>query len=270
MTRKGPGGGPMGEPALRVLVVDDEPLARERLRTLLAGDPEIEIVGECDDGRSAVGAVRELAPDLVFLDVQMPLLDGFEVLSEVGVDAMPPVIFVTAYDEYAIRAFEVHALDYLLKPFDRPRFERALERAKEHLARAGRGAALTGQLRALLAEVRHGRDTANEVDRLVIRSRGRITIVRTGELDWIEAAGNDARLHAGEETHLMRETMADLADRLPSAEFVRVSRSAIVRIDRIRELKRLSHGEYTIVLREGTQVKSSRGYADRLEELLEG
>lgn len=259
----------MSERPLRALVVDDEPLGRERLRTLLADDPEVEIVGECADGGSAVEAVRDLVPDLVFLDVQMPLLDGFDVVKEVGAEAMPPVIFVTAYDEYAIKAFEVHALDYLLKPFDRQRFERALERAKQHLALQGKGGALAGQLRALLAEVRSGRDKADGVDRLVIRSRGRITIVPTRELDWIEAAGNYARLHAGEETHLMRETMTGLADQLPATEFARVSRSAIVRIDRIRELKRRSHGEYTIVLRDGTRVKSSRGYTDRLEELLE-
>lgn len=259
----------MTEIPIRALVVDDEPLGRERLRTLLADDPEIEIVGECADGRSAVEAVRDLGPDLVFLDVQMPLLDGFDVVEEVGAEAMPPVIFVTAYDEYAIKAFEVHALDYLLKPFDRERFERALERAKQHLALKEKGGALAGQLRALLAEVRSGRETADDVDRLVIRSRGRITIVPTRELDWVEAAGNYARLHAGEETHLMRETMTGLADQLPATEFARVSRSAIVRLDQIRELKRRPHGEYTIVLRDGTRVKSSRGYADRLEELLD-
>jgi len=260
----------MTDSRLRVLVVDDEPLARERLRTLLAEDPEIEIVGECADGRATVEAVRGLAPDLVFLDVQMPLLDGFDVVTEIGVDAMPPVIFVTAFDEYAIRAFDVHAHDYLLKPFDRARFERALKRAKEQLAVGGRGAALAGQLRALLDAVRSGRDTANQDDRLVVRSRGRITFVFTRELDWIEAAGNYARLHVGEETHLMRETMTGLADRLPADEFARVSRSTIVRVDRIRELKLLSHGEYTLVLRDGTRLKSSRGYADRLEKLLSG
>lgn len=260
----------MSESSLRVLVVDDEPLARERLRSLLAADPEVEFVGERADGRAAVEAVRELAPDLVFLDVQMPLLDGFGVVSSIGADAMPLVIFVTAYDEYAIRAFEVHALDYLLKPFDRPRFEQALERAKEQLVVGEHGGALAAQLRALLAEARFSRDGRNEADRLVVRSRGRITFVLVRELDWIEAAGNYARLHVGEETHLMRETMAGLADRLPDAEFVRVSRSAIIRVDRIRELKRLSHGEYAIVLGDGTQVKSSRGYADRLEQLLEG
>lgn len=260
----------MADRPLRALVVDDEPLARERLRTLLAEDREIDVVGECSDGGSAVEALRALEPDLVFLDVQMPLLDGFDVVREVGADAMPPVIFVTAYDEYAIRAFDVHALDYLLKPFDRSRFERALERAKRHLATGGEGAAIAGQLRALLAEVRSGRAAADEVDRLVIRSSGRITIIPADELDWVEAAGNYARLHAGDETHLMRETMTRLANRLPATHFVRVSRSAIVRVDRIRELKRLSHGEYTIVLRDGTRVKSSRGYADALEGLLGG
>ncbi|MGD8495731.1 MAG: LytTR family DNA-binding domain-containing protein [Gemmatimonadales bacterium] len=259
----------MTDPALRVLVVDDEPLARERLRSLLAADPKVELVGECADGRGAVEAIVELAPDLVFLDVQMPLLDGFGVVNEIGVDAMPAVIFVTAYDEYAIQAFEVHALDYLLKPFDRSRFERALERAKEQLV-GERGEKLADQLRALLAEAQSTRDAAKATDRLVIRSRGRITFVPLRELDWVEAAGNYARLHAGDETHLMRETMTGLADRLPEGEFVRVSRSAIVRIDRIRKLVRQAHGEYEIVLGDGRRVRSSRGYADRLEELLEG
>lgn len=258
----------MAEPALRVLVVDDEPLARERLRTLLDADPEVEIVGEAADGRGAVEAVRELAPDLVFLDVQMPLLDGFDVVDAVGAAAMPLVVFVTAYDEYAIRAFDVHALDYLLKPFDRPRFEQALERAKQQLATGGRGETLAGQLRALLADARSASGAVDETDRLVVRSHGRITFVPVRELDWIEAAGNYARLHAGQQTHLMRETMTGLAGRLPDGEFIRISRSAIVRVDRIRELKRLTHGEYEIVLGDDTRVKSSRGYSDRLEELL--
>ncbi|MFW6084871.1 MAG: LytR/AlgR family response regulator transcription factor [Gemmatimonadota bacterium] len=253
----------------RVLIVDDEPLARERLRTLLADDPEVEVAGECGDGASAVDAVRESRPDLVLLDVQMPELDGFEVVAEVGAEAMPPVIFVTAYDEYAIRAFDVHALDYLLKPFERERFERALRRAKAHLAR-GNERALTNRLRKLLAEVRPGERTEDEIDRLVIRSRGRVTIVPLEEVEWIAAAGNYVRLHLDEGSHLMRETMERMTERLPPDEFLRVSRSAIVRIARIRELKRLSHGEYTIVLRDGTEVKSSRSYSDDIEGLLGG
>lgn len=258
-----------GDGRIRALVVDDEPLARERLRTLLAADPDVEVAGECADGRSAVEAVRELQPDLVFLDVQMPEMDGFEVVTEVGAESMPPVVFVTAYDEYAIRAFDVHAVDYLLKPFERARFERALDRAKEQLAgRPGSERRLADQLRSLLAELRPESDEGKGVDRLVIRSRGRITIVRPGEVEWVEAAGNYVRLHVAEGSHLMRETMERMTERL-GGEFIRVSRSAIVRIDGIRELKRLSHGEYTIVLRDGTKVKSSRTYAGGLEKLLE-
>lgn len=255
---------------LRALIVDDEPLARERLRTLLADDPGVTIVGECADGASAVEAVRELTPDLVFLDVQMPELDGFEVLDRVGASRMPAVIFVTAYDEYAIRAFDVHALDYLLKPFERARFERALRRAREHLARGG-AETLTHRLRALLEELTPARsiEEAREAqDRLVVKSRGRIAIVRPEELEWVEAAGNYVRLHVANESHLMRETMTRMAERLPTGEFLRVSRSAIVRVDHIKALKRRDHGEYTIVLRDGTKVKSSRSYADELNELL--
>lgn len=255
----------MGDRKLRTLIVDDEPLARERLRTLLADDPEVEVVGECADGRGAVRAMRELAPALVFLDVQMPVLDGFEVVTEIGVERMPAVIFVTAYDEYAIRAFDVHALDYLLKPFERSRFDRAVARAKEQLA-DGTEQGLARQLRALLKEVGPARDGA---DRLVIKSRGRITFVRPEEVAWIEAAGNYVRLHVKDGSHLMRETMTKVLERLPSGEFLRVSRSAIVRLDRIRELRPRQHGEYVILLRDGTSVKSSRGYADSLQSVLE-
>lgn len=254
---------------LRVLIVDDEPLARERLRSLLANDPEVQIAGECGDGRSAVDAVRDLNPDLVLLDVQMPELDGFEVVAEVGVDAMPPVVFVTAYDEYAIRAFDVHALDYLLKPFERDRFERALDRAKQR-ATPEKDRRLTEKLRALLTELQPARDAGLEADRLVIRSRGRITIVRPAEVEWIEAAGNYVRLHLADDAHLMRETMAGMTERLPPGEFLRVSRSAIVRVEGIDELRHRSHGEYTIVLRDGTKVKSSRSYTDDIEALLAG
>jgi len=256
-----------GARRLRVLIVDDEPLARERLRTLLADDPDVEIAAECGDGSGAVDAVRELNPDLVFLDIQMPELDGFEVVSEVGAERMPPVVFVTAYDEYAIRAFDVHALDYLLKPFERERFERALERAKEEVAR-GNERRQTEQLRGLLAEIGRADEADAGAGRFVIRSRGRITIVRPDELDWIESAGNYVRLHTPDGSHLMRQTMRRMADRLPAREFIRVSRSAIVRVDRIHELMCLAHGEYEIVLQDGTKVKSSRSYIDEINALL--
>lgn len=253
----------MDRQKLRALIVDDEPLARERLRTLLEEDPEVEIAGECADGRSAVEAVLSLGPDLVFLDVQMAELDGFGVVAEVGAARMPPVIFVTAFDEYAIRAFDVHALDYLLKPFDRARFLRALSRAKKELADPN--APLREQLKALLEDVR---PELRRADPLVIKSRGRITFLRLGDVDWIEAAGNYVRIHAGQDSHLMRETMARMVERLPPEEFVRVSRSAIVRIDRIKELRPLLHGDSMIVLRDGTKVRSSRSYSDRLAEVL--
>jgi len=253
----------MGETRLRTLIVDDEPLARERLRTLLQAEDGVEIVGECSDGASAVRAVRERAPDLVFLDVQMPLLDGFEVVAEIGTERMPPVIFVTAYDEYAIRAFDVHALDYLLKPFERARFHTALARAKERVA--GKGEPLTDRLRRLMEQV--GVES-REGERLVIRSRGRITFVRMADVLWFEASGNYVRIHTSDGSHLMRTTMQDLADRLRSGEFMRVSRSAIVRVDGIRELRPWGHGEYVIVLGDDTKVKSGRSYSDGLAGLV--
>src|SRR5262245_7487579 len=217
---------------IRTLIVDDEPLGRERLRTLLENDPDIELVGECGDGAEAVATLREQECDLVFLDVQMPELDGIEVVDQIGPERMPAVIFVTAYDRYALRAFEVHALDYLLKPFDRERFERALERAKLHIQRAKTSEAQQ-QLLALLEEVKPGR---KPLDRVVLRSSGRVFFLRVEEIDWIEAAGNYLRLHAGTETHLLRETMNAFEERLDPKQFLRIHRSMIVNCERIQEL----------------------------------
>ncbi|HKB41991.1 MAG TPA: LytTR family DNA-binding domain-containing protein [Gemmataceae bacterium] len=249
---------------IRTLIVDDEPLCRERLRTLLADDPDFTIVGECGDGAEAVATLRETPCDLVFLDVQMPVMDGLEVVEAIGPERMPTVIFVTAYDRYALRAFEVQALDYLLKPFDRERFEKALGRAKAHVQR-DQSAEASRQLLALLGDTRPGR---KHLERLVIKSGGRIFFLKMEEIDWIEAAGNYLRLHVGTETHLLRETMNALEGRIDPERFLRIHRSTIVNIERIREIQPLFHGDYVVLLRDGTELTLSRTYRQRLQEVL--
>ena len=246
----------------RVIIADDEPLARERLRTLLAGEPWIEIVGECHDGPSAVEAIQTLAPDLVFLDVQMPGATGFDVIQAIGPDQMPCVIFVTAYDRYALKAFDVHALDYLLKPFDRGRFQQALARARQQLDRQS-----SGDLeRRLLQLVQDLRSPHHRLERFVVKSGGRVFFVRSDEIDWIEAAGNYVKLHVGSEAHLFRETMNTLESQLDPDLFFRVHRSHIVNIERVRELQPWFNGEYVVFLRDGTRLTLSRGYREKLQE----
>lgn len=257
---------------IRTLVVDDEPLAREGLRVLLERDEEVELVGECAQGREAVEAIRDLEPELVFLDVQMPEMDGFGVLAELEPDEMPAVVFVTAYDEYALRAFDVHALDYLLKPFDDDRFEAALKRAKAELERR-EDAALGEKLAALLedhtGERPAGASTRSERDdRLMIRSSGRVQFVNVGEVDWVEAAGDYVRLHVGERSHLLRETMKNMEDRLDAEQFVRVHRSTLVKLDYVKEVVSSDAGSYEIVLEDGTRRSLSRSGRRRLEEVL--
>jgi len=251
--------------SLRVLIVDDEPLAREKLRTLLANEADIEVLGECPDGARALEAIEAHAPDLVFLDVQMPEVDGFAVLDAIDPERMPAVVFVTAYDQYALKAFEVHALDYLLKPFDRGRFHSALDRARSEIARRADAAAAQRRLHALLDGLGRRRH-----DRLIVRESGRVYFVRADEIDWIESAGNYARIHVGGRSHLLRETMKALADRLDPAEFVRIHRGTIVRIDRIRRLESGPHGEYVVVLADATQLTSSRSYSEELQRLITG
>jgi len=249
---------------IRTLIVDDEPLARQRLRKLLEADPDIAIVGECGDGQQALADLRDLRPDLVFLDVQMPVLDGFGVLDELAGTPLPVVIFVTAHDRYALKAFDVHALDYLLKPFDKDRFSTALERAKAQL-RQGSAAALEQRLQELLQTVegrRHG------AERLMVKSGGRIYFVRIADIDWIEAAGNYVRLHVGKEDHLLRESLTALENRLDAGLFVRVHRSTIVNLDRIREIQPAFHGDYVIILRDGKELALSRSCRDKLEDSL--
>jgi two-component system LytT family response regulator len=243
---------------IRTLIVDDERHARQKVRALLSAAPDVEIIGECADGDDAVETILAEKPDLVFLDVQMPGRDGFDVLRAIG-DAARHVVFVTAHDQYAVKAFEVQALDYLLKPFDRPRMELALERVR---ARMRDGDELQAQFRALVEQVRPQGET---LDRIMIKSAGRITFLRVDEIDWIEAADNYVRLHAGRETHLIRETMNHLETKLDRKRFVRVHRSAIVNIDSIQEIRSLFHGDHNILLRTGADIPLGRSYRDRLE-----
>jgi two-component system LytT family response regulator len=249
---------------IRTLIVDDEPLARQRVRTLLEADPDIAVVGECADGRQAVAELRSLRPDLVFLDVQMPVLDGFGVLEALAGGPVPVVIFITAHDRYALKAFEVHALDYLLKPFDRDRFSAALERAKARV-RQGTTAALDERLLELLESVQGRRPMP---ERLVVKSAGRVYFVRLEEVDWIEAAGNYVRLHVGREDHLLRESLSGLESRLDPRRFVRIHRSTIVSLEHIREIQPGFHGDHVIILRDGTELALSRSCREKLEASL--
>jgi two-component system LytT family response regulator len=250
---------------IRTLIADDEPLARERIKRLLGSEPEIEIIGECADGRAAILAIEQLKPDLLFLDIQMPEVDGFGVIKAIGPEDMPAVIFVTAYDTYALRAFDVHALDYLLKPYNRQRFRKAVERARAHL-QSERGEGLDQRLVSLLDYLKVGQ---KPLERLVVKSVGRVFFLRTKEIDWIEAAGNYVRIHVGGEAHLLREAMNVLEARLDPDKFLRIHRSTIVNIERIKELQPLFSGDYSVVLRDGTQLTLSRSYRENLLELRE-
>ncbi len=249
---------------MRTLVVDDEPIARERVMSLLQHEEDVEIVGECSDGAQAIAAIQQQTPDLVFLDVQMPGVDGFGVISAIGAERMPIVIFVTAYDEYALKAFEVHALDYLLKPFGKDRFQETLKHARASLER--RRAGDLG--RRLLALVNDIKPEPPKFDRLVVKSGGRVFFLRSEDIDWIEAAGNYVRLHLGEESHLFRETMNRMESRLDRRRFARIHRSRIVNTERIKELQPWFNGEYVVMLRNGTRLPLSRGYRDKLQEQL--
>jgi two-component system, LytTR family, response regulator len=253
----------MESPLIRVLLVDDESLAREMLREMLQDDPQVIIVGESCNGREALEAIRTHAPDLIFLDVQMPELGGFEVLEALGRD-IPRVIFVTAYDQYAVRAFEVHALDYLLKPFDQERFDISWQRARAQILR-DRDGGTDQRILALLEEMKAGK---KYLERLVIKASGRIYFLETAEIDWIEAEGNYVSVHSAKKSHLLRETISSLESQLDPKKFLRIHRSSIVRIDRIQELQPWFHGEYRIILQNGTQLTLSRNYRDKLQEAL--
>jgi len=259
----------MSEP-MRVLVADDEPLARRRvLRLLREHDDEVDVVAVCESGTQAVEAIRETRPDLVFLDVQMPEMDGFEVLESLGGE-LPAVIFVTAHDRYAVRAFEVHALDYLLKPFDAERFHRAVEHGRARMGQRGddgreRLAALLEQL----ARDRGGQPAAparRYLDWVMVKVRGKVEFLRTADIDWIEAEGNYVRLHVAKKGYLVREKIGTLEERLDPDRFLRVHRSTLVQLDRIAELHPMAAGDGILILRDGSELKLSRGFRRRLLE----
>jgi two-component system LytT family response regulator len=227
------------------------------MRDLLGGHLDTEVAGECADGLEAIEAIERARPELVLLDIQMPGMDGFAVVDAVGVDRMPPIVFMTAYEQHAVRAFEVGALDYLLKPFDRERFERALDRARSQICFGSPG--------AWNKRVRSSRPSS---DRLVIRSGGRLFLVPSEEVDWIGAEGNYARIHAGKQTHLVRETLSDLERRLDGCRFLRIHKSTIVNADRIREIQPTVNGAHLVLLRDGSRLTWSRGYRSRLKDLI--
>jgi two-component system, LytTR family, response regulator len=248
---------------IRVLIVDDEPLARRRIKSLLAHDSTVDVIGECSDGYKAVSSIGELSPDLVFLDIQMPAMDGFDVIRTIGPERMPTVIFVTAYDQYALKAFEVNALDYLLKPFDRRRFQKTLERAKA-MIRGVQGNVNT-QLLSLLKDLRREQEAP---DRFIIRSGGRVVFLKVEEIDWMRTVGNYVRLQVGRDSHLMRETMTGMEAKLDPDRFMRIHRSTIVNLDRVKEVQPWVKGEYVVIMRDGTRLMMSRRYRERLNERL--
>ena len=228
---------------LRVLVVDDEAWARRNVTVLLEGDPDIASITECDSGVAAIEEIRKTKPDLLFLDVQMPECDGFDVIELLGSAVPPAIIFVTAYDEYALRAFEAGALDYLLKPFDDGRFRLALGRAKERLAHQ-----------------------APRSSRLVLKNRGQVLFLDIAEIDWVEAAGYYACLHVGDQTHILRRTLADLEQDLGEDKFIRIHRSIIVNLDRVRGLELQASGDYEVLLKSGCRLRLSRRFRKRFQE----
>ncbi|HEY8560924.1 MAG TPA: LytTR family DNA-binding domain-containing protein [Pyrinomonadaceae bacterium] len=250
---------------ISALIVDDEPLARRFVRRMLEKHPRVEIVGECGNGKEAAAAIREKNPDLVFLDVQMPEMDGFTTLETLSAETLPQIVFVTAYEQYAIRAFEIHALDYLLKPFDQARFEKAMTRVYEKRADREQVSVEQKQIAALLENVR---EKTSFLDRLVVKTGGRIIFLKTSEIDWIQADDKYAHLHAGSKSYLVRQTLGALEAQLDPRKFIRIHRSAIVNVERIRELQPMFAGEHRVVLENGTKLTLSRGYKNKLFEIL--
>lgn len=256
---------------IKTLIVDDEPLARRNLRLLLERDPQIEIIGECRNGKEAVKAIESSHPDLIFLDIQMPEMDGFDVLDHVGAENVQAVVFVTAFDQYALKAFEVHALDYLLKPYDDFRFTQALQRAKSQIE-TREISKVSKRLLALLEERENQKilppSRKPYLTRLMVKLASRVVLLKVEDIDWIEADGNYAKLHVGKKAHLLREKMHDLESQLDPQRFVRIHRSIIVNLERIKELHPHFNGDYVVVLEDGRQLKLSRSRREQLESRL--
>jgi two-component system LytT family response regulator len=254
---------------VRTVIADDERLARQKLLILLQSEPLVKVVAECQDGRQTVSAIRSFRPDLLLLDIQMPDLDGFQVLSEIPVEELPVVIFTSAYDQYAIRAFEANALDYLLKPFDQERLHHAVERAQSEL-RKERDREITHRILNLLSQVRSVSSAAPEADsRLVIKANGRVVFLDLDNIEWVEAAANYVRLNVGKESYLFRETISRISERLDANHFVRIHRSTIVNVRKIKELIPVNSGEYVVVLKSGRELSCSRGYRAALQGIVE-
>lgn len=250
--------------AIRVMIVDDEPIACRRVQRLLKTEPDVEIVKVASNGRDAIESIQKLSPDLVFLDIQMPGMDGFEVLKSLDPENLPQIVFVTAYDRYAIRAFDVHALDYLLKPFDQDRFKEALERAKSQVMK-DRSKILNRGLLSLLQEIK---PASKYLERLVVKTSGRVFFLKTEEIDWIEAQGKYVNIHVRKEAHLVREGMNSLESSLNPRKFVRIHKSSIVNIDQIAQLQPWFHGDYRVILRDGIILTLSRRFRQNLDQLL--
>lgn len=267
----------MKESAIRTLIVDDEPVARAHLRSLLESRGDATVIGECGDGRSAVERIRADSPDLVLLDVQMPELDGFGVVHAVGAERMPAVVFVTAFDQHALAAFEVHALDYILKPVNRTRFHRAIDRVARLIRTQPEGDVTAepgaverlAEERAALGRLVEELTAARAGDRLAIKVGDRVLYLKAGEIDWIEAADDLVKIHAGRHVYEHRTTLAQLEQRLPPARFLRIHRSTIVNVERIREFQPWFQGDWVLVLADGTRLQSGKSYRQRIRELME-
>jgi two-component system LytT family response regulator len=254
---------------VRTIIADDEQLARQKLRLLLDSELEVEVVAECHDGGQTLSAIRTCRPDLLLLDIQMPDLDGFQVLGEISPAEMPIVIFTSAYDQYAIRAFEAHALDYLLKPFDQERLHQAIERARSELRNA-KGREITQRIVDLLSRVKTEKQAPPESDgRLVIKTKGRIVFLNLDEIDWIEASANYVRLNVSRESYLFRETISRISERLNPNHFIRIHRSVIVNVRKIKELIPVNSGEYIVVLKSGKELSCSRGYRANVQQMID-
>ena len=254
---------------LRVIIADDERLARKKLHILLESEPEVQVVAECEDGRQTISAIHAHLPDLLLLDIQMPDLDGFQVLNEVPPGEMPVVIFTSAYDQYAIRAFEAHALDYLLKPFDQERLHHSIERACSEVRKSG-DREITHRIMDLLSRVRSETRSGPEPEgRLVIRAKGRVIFLNLDEIDWVEAAANYVRLNVGKESYFFRETISRIAERLNPNLFIRIHRSTIVNVRKIKELIPVNSGEYIVILKTGKELSCSRGHRAGLQSVID-